>query len=80
MRICTKCKVNEPRNKSSSYCAKCHSEYQKMFYKKNPDKIIKSQLKRREQIRDFIIEEKKKPCVDCKKSFPYYVMDFDHIK
>lgn len=27
----------------------------------------------------LIIDEKDKPCVDCKKKYPYYVMQFDHI-
>lgn len=31
-------------------------------------------------MRKLIIEAKSKPCVDCKKSYPYYVMDFDHVR
>ena len=23
-------------------------------------------------------EQKSKPCADCKETYPYYVMDFDH--
>ena len=29
--------------------------------------------------RDFIRKLKEQPCVDCKRTFPYYVMDFDHV-
>lgn len=28
----------------------------------------------------FIQEAKSKPCADCKIEYPYYVMDFDHIR
>ncbi len=27
----------------------------------------------------LILREKSKPCTDCKKCYPHYVMDFDHI-
>jgi hypothetical protein len=27
---------------------------------------------------NFVREYKDRPCVDCGKSYPYYVMDFDH--
>lgn len=26
----------------------------------------------------FVREAKNKPCIDCRNSFPYFVMDFDH--
>lgn len=28
---------------------------------------------------EYIRELKKSPCVDCGKSYPYYVMDYDHV-
>jgi predicted transcriptional regulator len=35
----------------------------------------------REKTRDYAREIKSStPCVDCKIQYPYYVMDFDHIK
>jgi hypothetical protein len=30
--------------------------------------------------RDAVRAAKNKPCADCKHSFPYYVMDFDHVR
>lgn len=60
---------------------KCHNEYQKAWYKKNPKarKTSKEATKRRElEIRDMIKKAKAVPCEDCKKRYPYYVMDFDH--
>lgn len=28
----------------------------------------------------IIRQAKNKPCADCKQTFPYYVMDFDHVR
>lgn len=28
--------------------------------------------------RDYVIEQKQKPCTDCGIQYPHYVMDFDH--
>lgn len=28
----------------------------------------------------MVRELKGKPCADCAKTFPYYVMDFDHVR
>ncbi len=80
MRICTTCKQRETRNKSSCYCSICHNEYQKKYYKKNPESISKSSKNRRNLIRDFIIKCKEVPCTDCGIQYEFYVMDFDHIK
>lgn len=30
--------------------------------------------------RDAVRQEKNKPCAGCGLSFPYYVMDFDHVR
>jgi len=78
MRKCSKCKKRKPRNKTSSYCKYCHNEYQKEYYKKNPSSIRKSCIKRRNDIRKLVIDGKNKPCEDCNKKYPYYVMDYDH--
>ena len=31
-------------------------------------------------MRRFIQAKKRVPCADCGVSFPYYVMDFDHVR
>lgn len=28
----------------------------------------------------MVISAKDRPCADCEKSYPYYVMDFDHVR
>lgn len=35
--------------------------------------------RRRAAIRQYLSEAKNVPCADCGESYPYYVMDFDHI-
>ena|ERR1700677_4496999 len=38
------------------------------------------QIRRRELVRKIIREAKAKPCADCGKEYPYYVMEFDHVR
>lgn len=79
MKKCCKCD-NPRRNKTSTYCKSCHNEYQKAFYKKNPRSISESSKRNHDRIREFVKESKNIPCVDCKIKYPYYVMDFDHVR
>jgi formate-dependent nitrite reductase cytochrome c552 subunit len=68
------------RSEKASTCAECHNTYQKAWYKRNPWSTNASSKRRKQAIRDMIIKEKSKPCVDCDKAYPYYVMDFDHVR
>ena len=65
--------------KPLSKCRECMKAYQKEHYKKNKSSYAEKQTKRRHDLRDFIKQAKDKPCADCKESFPYFVMDFDHL-
>ena len=78
MRICTICKINPPRNKTSSYCKSCHNTHQKKYYKEHPESIRQSLINRRKRARELVIKAKDKPCLDCGIKYPSYVMDFDH--
>lgn len=77
--MCHKCKVNETRNKNQYTCKECHNQYQKEYYKNNPQSINKSSIERKNKIRSIISEAKNVPCMDCNKKYPSYVMDFDHL-
>jgi len=33
----------------------------------------------RRRRKEWFIEQKNKPCIDCKQKFPPYCMDFDHL-
>ena len=54
--------------------------YLKEHYKKNPQSYINSSKKSRLRRRLLIQKYKSKSCTDCNKSYPYYVMDFDHVR
>lgn len=46
------------------------------YYRKNRDKIAA----RVDRVRQIIRAAKDKPCIDCGKSYPHYVMEFDHVR
>jgi len=47
---------------------------------KNKEIVRERNLSDKKKKRNYIQELKKVPCMDCKKSFPVYAMDFDHRK
>lgn len=57
-------------------------EAQHNWYVKNKKRIRHrmDQARRADRIRkrEYLHEIKKRPCVDCGKSFPFYCMDLDH--
>ena len=66
----------------NSRCKRCLADYALKYTYKNPEKKIKYQIlqniKRKKQF-EFVRAYKKKPCIDCQKEYPYYVMQFDHL-
>jgi len=57
----------------------------KDYHNRNPEKrkewAKKSHTKSKNTIRSFIIEFKEtNACADCGQFYPYYVMDFDHLR
>lgn len=79
MKICNICKERE----SLPYgykCRVCHCEYQKAYHKNHPQSIAKSHKARQKHRRDLIKERKNAPCFDCGVRYPWYVMDFDHVR
>jgi 5-methylcytosine-specific restriction endonuclease McrA len=50
-------------------------------YYANREVYIKKALMRKQTIRKWLNEVKEsQPCTDCGVDYPYYVMDFDHIR
>jgi hypothetical protein len=94
MKKCSKCNIekeeeefnfrNKEINKRHDICKSCQSIIRKQSYKKNRKHYldyekIHTPIRRRNN-RKFIIEYKSgKPCIDCGKVYPHYVMDFDHL-
>ncbi len=93
MKICTKCQISKPeekfaiknarKNKYQSICKACQASYTKEWYKVNKErhKNCVAQINKRNSIlaQKLIRESKNVPCKDCGISYPFYVMDFDHL-
>jgi hypothetical protein len=79
MKICNVCKERE----SLPYgykCGMCHSEYQKAWHKTHPQSTARSHKTRQKFRRDYVKSKKDKPCSDCGICYPWYVMEFDHVR
>lgn len=89
--ICSKCLIDKTsecfasrgNNQLHKQCKECKREAIGKHYQLNKEKYksraVKHNKKARNKIRQYIRECKNIPCMDCKKSFPHYVMDFDHL-
>lgn len=71
------------REAKAGYERKRRSEgktsYTHEWYLANKERLIKTQKVRYAEKRLFIDSFKKIPCMDCGKTYPPYVMDFDHV-
>ena len=81
MKKCSVCQAEKDLTEyytRSSRCKDCHNKYTKEHYKNNVAAYVAKAKKSKDKALSFVREAKSKPCMDCKESFPYYVMDFDH--
>lgn len=88
IKLCPVCSIEQPltnfsfKNKAKqtyqSRCKSCHSKYLKAHYEANKDRYIFNVTRRKNEVKDLIRKSKSVPCMDCKITYPYYVMDFDH--
>ncbi len=91
MKRCSKCKQkknldqfawkNKTKGTKSTECKTCHKIYRNTHYHRNRDRDIRkvSEYKKKLALEIKQIKEKSS-CADCKKKYPYYVMDFDHVR
>lgn len=56
------------------------NKYLREHYKKNRKLYRKNNIKQKSKIVKLIRASKNKPCVDCNIKYPYYVMEFDHVR
>jgi hypothetical protein len=93
VKVCGKCctekdfaefsKKTSGKDGYQSYCKTCVNIYYKNYYTNNPEekkRIIRNVKKKRVKMRLEIQKAKSVPCADCQVSYPYYVMDFDHVR
>lgn len=55
-------------------------EAQRKSHEKLREQRRESDRLRKEEIKDQIRKLKEVPCVDCKVKYPFYVMQFDHVR
>lgn len=85
---CSKCKnefdlscfSSRGNGKKSYYCKECRKVIRKADYEKHKLYYILNAKEVKSARRNFVREAKNKPCTDCGKTYPYYVMDFDHLR
>lgn len=89
MKTCSKCGLSKPpeefHNNATKLdglnhsCKICQREYNRQHYNKNKSYYIAKSKRSGNTTKDLIDKLKAQPCIDCGKSYPPYVMDFDHV-
>lgn len=90
MKRCPKCratldieKFGVSRHSSdgrASSCKECFRAYRIAHYYANPAPYKDRARARRAELRELIRELKDGPCADCGVRYPYYVMQWDHVR
>ena len=90
MKNCHKCQLEKEstefskngskRDGFSDTCKVCHREYNKLHYEKRKSYYVAKAKKSKDNLVDSIRKLKDIPCTDCKQNYPWYVMDFDHLR
>lgn len=82
---CTKCKQQkdnyQKRSNGSLYrqCIDCRKELIKNHYNKNKKSYSERAKAARKKFEKTLNELKNNPCKDCGFSYPYWIMQFDHL-
>ena len=64
----------------NAWCKRCHSQYNRNYFKAHPGLYARRKRERARRLAAFIRNLKEgRPCADCGASYPYFVMDFDHV-
>lgn len=62
------------------YCRGCQHKFSRNHYAANKNDYLKRNERRRQRHAELIRQAKSVPCADCKHEYPFYVMEFDHVK
>lgn len=71
---------NVRTGKPQGRCKPCHRLYVKKHYEDNKGRYLERASNNRKAAAEMIRAAKDKPCADCRRRYPYYVMQFDHRK
>lgn len=92
MKTCSSCKLelplesfNKKKDSLQPYCRPCDNKQARDYYASNRDHhksvVLKRNKKYLAEARAWVRELKESnPCQDCGISYPWYVMDFDHVR
>lgn len=91
MKVCSKCKKNKEltefykhhlrKDGLQSSCKECNNDRSKKHYQANKNLYLQSNAKRVKLIKEWLqLYKESNPCKDCGRKYPYYVMDFDHLR
>lgn len=86
---CGKCQKRKPvdqfywkdkaRGTRHSYCRACFAARHKTYYQENKQYYLEKKARCKQRLREYVNELKRAPCTDCGRTYPPYVMDFDHL-
>ena len=88
-RACAKCLRTKPltdfyvkskvKGTYGSYCKPCSAERHREYYLENKTYYFSKNKRKRQRAATLIDGLKNRPCADCKRKYPPYVLDFDHL-
>lgn len=94
LKHCNKCNEDKPLSGFSKlkaakdglnyYCKPCQRAANRAcwipYYKKERKRLLKKQVLKIKERTQLLAKLKDKPCADCGNKFPFYSMDFDHVR
>jgi hypothetical protein len=95
MKICKKCNSKLPLDNFSEWinvrgkkyrrgsCKKCLNNINLEYWKTPKGKAARSKVRRKHKdkcLQEFRDLKEASPCVDCGTKYPYYIMQWDHVK
>lgn len=90
VKICAACKKKKrssefTKNKSRAdglnhSCKPCHRLHTQQHYKENKSYYLAKARRTQKNVQEMIRSMKRVPCIDCKRTFGWWVMDFDHVR
>lgn len=75
---------NRAAGRRATTCRSCKATQQRAWYEANRTRHVANVAARGATqmaiVRAYIREAKDRPCADCSIRYPWYVMDFDHVR
>jgi hypothetical protein len=75
---------NKAKGHRQSYCKDCKNAANRAWYSRHAETqkqaVTRNNVRATEERRRVIRAAKQRPCVDCGHSYPFYVMDLDHVR